>query len=103
MTGEERKRVLRLIFQELRADHGDDGRLVVKFKPRPEWESYIDAVLAKIAAGTASGTLAAIATSERETGLEPAKPRLWESRALPTELLPRKPHSIRRDNLPHLN
>jgi hypothetical protein len=70
MTGEERKRVLRLIFQELRADHGDDGRLVVKFKPRPEWESYIDAVLAKIAAGTASGTLAAIATSERETGLK---------------------------------
>jgi len=70
MTGEERKRVLRLIFQELRADHGGDGRLVVKFKPRPEWESYIDAVLAKIAAGTASGTLAAIATSERETGLK---------------------------------
>lgn len=69
MTGEERKRVLRLIFQEIRADHGDDGRLVVKFKPRPEWESYIDAVLAKIAVGNDSDALAAIATSERETVL----------------------------------
>jgi hypothetical protein len=37
MTGEERKRMLQLIFSEIRADHMD-GKLVVTFKPLPHFE-----------------------------------------------------------------
>jgi hypothetical protein len=46
MTGDERKRVLQLIFSEIRANHVD-GKLVVTFKALPHLEPYVEAVLAK--------------------------------------------------------
>lgn len=45
-TDEEKKRVLQMIFTEIRADHTDDG-VKVEFKPRPIWEPYVEAVLAR--------------------------------------------------------
>jgi len=46
MTGDERKRMLQLIFSEIRADHVN-GKLVVTFKALPHLEPYVEAVLAK--------------------------------------------------------
>jgi hypothetical protein len=72
MTGEERKRMLLLIFSEIRADHVD-GKLVVTFKPLPHFEPYVAAVFAKRASESDSNP---VSTSERKTGLEPATPTL---------------------------
>ena len=63
------------------ADHLDRRRLALTYKPRPEWEPYVDAVLAQIAASGGSDPPVTVATSERETGLEPATSSLegWRS------------------------
>jgi hypothetical protein len=66
MTGDERKRMLQLIFSEIRADHVD-GRLLVTFKALPHVEPYVEAVLARKRA-TESGS-DPVSTSERKTGL----------------------------------
>jgi len=39
MTDEEKKRVLQMIFSEIRADHTEDG-LKIEFRPKPIWEPY---------------------------------------------------------------
>ena len=46
MTDEDKKRVLQIIFAEIRADHTDNG-VKVEFKPKPIWEPYVEAVLAR--------------------------------------------------------
>lgn len=46
MTDEEKKRVLQMIFSEIRADHTADG-LKTDFRPKPIWEPYVEAVLAR--------------------------------------------------------
>ena len=48
-----------------------DGKLVVTFKPLPHFEPYVAAVLAKRAAAESGSN--PVSTSERKTGLEPAK------------------------------
>jgi predicted transcriptional regulator len=46
MTDEEKKRVLQIIFSEIRADHTVDG-LKIEFRSNPIWEPYVEAVLAR--------------------------------------------------------
>ena len=70
MTDEEKKRVLQLIFSEIRADHTEDG-LTIEFRPKPIWEPYVEAVLARQRQG--QNTAVPVTTSERKTGLEPVK------------------------------
>ena len=69
MTDEEKKRILQMIFSEIRADHTVDG-LKIEFRPTPIWEPYVEAVLARQRQGQAISP--AVTTSERKTGLEPA-------------------------------
>ena len=70
MTGDERKRMLQLIFSEIRADHVNEN-LLVTFKALPHWESYAEAVLArKTATESASDP---VSTSERKTGVKHAE------------------------------
>jgi hypothetical protein len=69
MADEEKKRVLQLIFSEIRADHTEDG-LKIESRPKPIWEPYVDAVLAR--QRQEQDTLTPVTTSERKTGLEPA-------------------------------
>ena len=38
--------MLQLIFSEIRADHTVDG-LKLEFRPKPIWEPYVEAVLAR--------------------------------------------------------
>jgi hypothetical protein len=71
MTGDERKRMLALIFMEIRADHVGGKRLLVTFKPWPHWEPYVDAVLARKAATESAGDR--VETSERKTGVKHAE------------------------------
>jgi len=71
MTGDERKRMLALIFMEIGADHVEDKRLLVTFKPWPHWEPYVDAVLARKAATQSAGE--PVSTSERKTGVKHAE------------------------------
>jgi hypothetical protein len=71
----EKKRVLQLIFSDIRADHTEGG-LKIEFRPKPIWEPYMEAVLARQRQG--QDTPVPVATSERKTGLEPA----MRSRAL---------------------
>ena len=69
MTDEDKKRVLQIIFSEIRADHTDKG-LNIEFRPRPIWEPYVEAVLARQRQEQVPSP--AVITSERKTGLEPA-------------------------------
>ena len=69
MSDEEKKRVLQLIFSEIRADHTVDG-LKIEFRPKPIWEPYVEAVLARQRQG--QDTPGPVPTSERKTGFEPA-------------------------------
>ena len=62
-----------VIFSEIRADHTVDG-LKVEFRPRPIWEPYVEAVLAR--QRQEQDALIPVTTSERKTGLEPATPTL---------------------------
>jgi hypothetical protein len=71
MTGDERKRMLALIFTEIRADHVEGKRLLVTFKPWPHWEPYVDAALARKAATESAGD--SVSTSERKTGVKHAE------------------------------
>jgi hypothetical protein len=73
MTDEEKKRVLQMIFSEIRADHTVDG-LKIEFRPKPIWEPYVEAVLAR--QRQEQITSPTVTTSERKTGLEPATPTL---------------------------
>jgi hypothetical protein len=58
-------RILQLIFSEIRADHVD-GRLFVTLKALPQWEPYVEAVLArKMTTESASDP---VSTSGRTTG-----------------------------------
>ncbi|HAF08665.1 MAG TPA: hypothetical protein DCK98_01085 [Chloroflexi bacterium] len=66
MTDEEKKRVLQLIFSEIGADHTVDG-LKIEFRPRPVWEPYVEAVLAR--QRQAQDAPGPVTTSERNTGL----------------------------------
>ena len=91
MTVEEKKRVLQLIFSEIRADHTEDG-LNIEFRPKPIWEPYVVAVLARQRQG--QSTAVPVTTSERKTGFEPAvrtrshaaTPRWWSRPAAPRGL-----------------
>jgi hypothetical protein len=65
MTDEDKKRVLQIIFSEIRADHTDDG-LKAEFRPRPIWEPYVEAVLAR--QRQEEIPTPAVITSERKTG-----------------------------------
>ena len=76
MTDEDKKRVLQIIFSKIRADHTDKG-LNVEFRPRPIWEPYVEAVLAR--QRQEEIPLPPVITSERKTGLEPATPTLARS------------------------
>ena len=63
---EEKKRILQMIFSEIRADHTVDG-LKIEFRPKPIWEPYVEAVLARQRQDQAASP--AVTTSERKTGL----------------------------------
>ena len=70
MTEEEKRRLLRLVFAEVRANVAEK-RFELSLLVRPEWMPYLDAV--RVAApGAAQLDLEAVATPERKTGLEPA-------------------------------
>jgi hypothetical protein len=69
MTDEEKKRVVQMIFSEIRADHTVDG-LKIEFRPKPIWEPYVEAVLAR--QRQEQDTVTPVTTSERKTGLQPA-------------------------------
>ncbi len=70
MTDEEKKRVLQMIFSEIGADHAVDG-LKIEFRPRPVWEPYVEAVLAR--QRQAQDTPVPLTTSERKTGVKHAE------------------------------
>jgi hypothetical protein len=70
VADEEKKRVLQLIFSEIRADHTGGG-LKIEFRPKPIWERYVEAVLAR--QRQEQDTLTPVTTSERKTGLGLAK------------------------------
>jgi hypothetical protein len=91
MTDEEKKRVLQLIFSEIGADHTVDG-LKIEFRPRPAWEPYVEAVLAR--QRQEQDTLTPVTTSERKTGFEPATPSLARTCATAAPL-PRDPAKTR--------
>ena len=76
MTDEEKKRVLQMLFSEIRADHTANG-LSIEFKARPIWEPYVEAVLAR--QRQVVDEPPTVITSERKTGLEPATPTLARS------------------------
>jgi hypothetical protein len=59
--------LLQMIFSEIRADHTVDG-LKIEFRPRPVWEPYVEAVLARQRQGL--DTVVPVTTSERKTGLK---------------------------------
>ncbi len=63
----------RLFFVEIRARYSRRQGLTVAFKVRAEWEPYVEAVLARQAERPAAAEVQPVTTSERETGLEPAK------------------------------
>ena len=65
MTDEEKKRVLQMIFSEIRADQTEDG-LKIEFRPKPIWEPHLEAVLAR--QKQAPDRSGAVTTSERKTG-----------------------------------
>jgi hypothetical protein len=69
MTDEEKKRVLQMLFSEIRADHTANG-LSIEFKARPIWEPYVETVLAR--QRQVVDEPPTDITSERKTGLEPA-------------------------------
>ena len=75
-----------MIFGEIRADHTVDG-LKIKFRPRPIWEPYVEAVLAR--QRQEQDTLVSVTTSERKTGFEPATLSLAR-RCATTAPLPRE-------------
>jgi hypothetical protein len=81
MTDEEKRRVLQIIFTEIRADHIVDG-LKIEFKPRPIWEPYVEAVLARQPQEQTPSP--AVTTSERKTGLRPGggPGRAWDDTRL---------------------
>ena len=56
-----------MIFSEIRADRTVDG-LKIEFRPKPIWEPYVEAVLARQRQG--QNTAVPVTTSERKTGLE---------------------------------
>jgi len=66
MTDEEKKRVLQMLFSEIRADHTANG-LKIEFRAKPIWEPYVEAVLAR--QKQEQDALATVTTSERKTGL----------------------------------
>ena len=69
-----------MIFSEIRADHTVDG-LKIEFRPKPIWEPYVEAVLARLR--QEQTTSLAVTTSERKTGLYP--PMLKQSRLVRDE------------------
>ena len=70
MTEEEKRRLLRLVFAEVRANVVEK-RVELSLLVRPEWMPYLDAL--RVAAPDAAQVdLEAVATPERKTGLEPA-------------------------------
>ena len=73
MTDAEKKQVLQLVFAEVSADHTAEN-VLVQLKPRPMWEPYVEAVLARQKAPGSAAS--ADTTSERKTGFEPATPSL---------------------------
>jgi hypothetical protein len=70
VADEEKKRVLQLIFSEIRADHTEGG-LKIEFRPKPIWERYVEAVLAR--QRQEQHTLTPVTTSERKTGVKRAE------------------------------
>jgi hypothetical protein len=70
MTDEEKKRVLQMLFSEIRADHTANG-LSIEFKARPIWEPYVEAVLAR--QRQVVDKPPTVITSERKTGVKRAE------------------------------
>ena len=89
MTEEEKRRLLRLIFTEIRANTSDDKRVELKLLARPDWVPYLDAL--KVAAPGLTESAApdlSVATPERKTRFELATPSLAR-RCATTAPLPR--------------
>ncbi len=61
-----KKRVLHMIFSEIRADHTENG-LRIEFKAKPIWEPYVEAVLAR--QRQVEDNPPTVITSERKTGV----------------------------------
>jgi hypothetical protein len=59
-----------MIFSEIRADHIVDG-LKIEFRPKPIWEPYVEAVLARQRQEQTASP--AVSTSERKTGVKRAE------------------------------
>ena len=57
-----------MIFSEIRADHTVDG-LKIEFRPKPIWEPYVEAVLARQRQG--QNTAVPVTTSERTRDSNP--------------------------------
>lgn len=67
MTEEEKRRLLRLVFAEVRANMVDK-RVELSLLVRPEWMPYLDAL--RVAAPDAAQVdLEVVATPERKTGV----------------------------------
>ena len=77
--------MLQMIVSEIDADHIVDG-LKIEFRPRPVWEPYVEAVLARKRQGLDAP--ATVTTSERKTRFELATPSLAR-RCATTAPLPR--------------
>ncbi len=59
-----------MIFSEIGADHTVDGSKI-EFRPRPVWEPYVEAVLARQRQGL--DTLTPVTSSERKTRVKHAE------------------------------
>src|SRR3989442_336761 len=70
MTDEEKKRVLQMIFSEIRADHTANG-LSIGLKAKAIWEPYVEAVLARQRQVLSDPPT--VITSERKTGVKDAE------------------------------
>jgi hypothetical protein len=66
MTNEEKKRILQMLFSDIRADHTVNG-LNIEFRAKPIWEPYVEAVLAR--QRQVVDEPPTVITSERKTGL----------------------------------
>ena len=90
MTIEERKRLVGLVFQEIHADHEAGG--ISRFMARPEWRPYMRTavgVLTRLPVTIPNDNEPARVGNVSGRRVSNPRPRTWQARALPTELLPR--------------
>ena len=63
-------RTRHLVFRDIRASHDRKTGLATSFDVRPEWQTYVDAVLAADKGHPPAEALETVAGPERKTGLK---------------------------------